>query len=162
MLSCCSQQVTLQNARNQGSSYQMAFFWSALVQFSELMWTSAVVAHLPHNLMCCVFRDALLHTLWVGLSHCCLPIRSKHSAHSPLTSDINQRFSPSELSLTREFLFFRSFSVNPRDGYVRKSKLISCFWNIQSSPSGSVFEDFSFICLFIHTCISSLTYFSFT
>ncbi len=69
--------------------------------------------------MCCVFRDGILHTLVVMsgyLSYCCLSIISNQSAHSPLTSDINEAFSSTQLLLTEYFLFFGPFSVNPRDG----------------------------------------------
>ncbi len=52
------------------------------------------------------------------LSYCCLSIISNQSAHSPLTSDINKAFSSTQLPLTGYFLFFRPFSVNPRDGCV--------------------------------------------
>ncbi len=56
------------------------------------MWSSAAVAHLLQGLMCCAFRDGILHTLVVSsgyLSCCCFSIISNESAHSPLTSDIN-------------------------------------------------------------------------
>ncbi len=71
------------------------------------------------------FRDGILHTLVVTsgyLSYCCLSIISNQSAHSPLTSDINKAFSSTQLPLTGYFLFFRPFSVNPRDGCVWKSQ----------------------------------------
>ncbi len=60
----------------------------------------------------------ILHILVVTsdyLSYCCLSIISNQSVHSPLTSDINKAFS---FSLTGYFLFFRPFSVSPRDGCV--------------------------------------------
>ncbi len=56
------------------------------------------------------------------LSYCCLSIIANQSAHSPLTSDINKAFSSTQLPLTGYFLFFRPFSVNPRDGCVWKSQ----------------------------------------
>ncbi len=56
------------------------------------------------------------------LSYCCLSIISNQSVHSPLTSDINKAFSSTQLPLTGYFLFFRPFSVNPRDGCVWKSQ----------------------------------------
>ncbi len=82
------------------------------------MWSSAAVAHLLQGLMCCAFRDVVLHTLVVTsgyLSYCCLSIISNLSAHSPLTSDINKAFSSTQLLFTGYFLFFGPFSVNPRD-----------------------------------------------
>ncbi len=87
------------------------------------MWSSAAVAHLLQGLTCCVFRDGILHTLVVMsgyLSYCCLSIISNQSAHSPLTSDINKALSSTQLPLTEYFLFFRPFSVNPRDGCALK------------------------------------------
>jgi len=54
------------------------------------------------------------------------------SGHSPLT----KAFSPTELPLIEYFLYFWSFSINSRDGYMWKSQIIS-FWNIQISPSGT-------------------------
>ncbi len=89
------------------------------------MWSSAAVAHLLQGLMCCAFRDGILHTLVVTsgyLSYCCLSIISKQSAHSPLTSDINKTFPSTQLPLTGYFLFFGPFSVNPRDGCAGKSQ----------------------------------------
>ncbi len=74
---------------------------------------------------CCVFRDGILQILVVTsgyLSYCCLSIISNQSVHSPLTSDINKAFSSTQLPLTGYFLFFRPFSVNPRDGCARKSQ----------------------------------------
>ncbi len=32
-------------------------------------WSSAAVAHLLQSSMCCVFRDAVLHTLKVTVAH---------------------------------------------------------------------------------------------
>ncbi len=89
------------------------------------MWSSAAGAHLLQGSMCCVFRDGILHTLVVtsgDLSYCCLSIISNQSAHSPLTSDINKAFSSTQLPLTGYLLFFRAFSVNPRDGRALKSQ----------------------------------------
>ncbi len=89
------------------------------------VWSSAAVVHLLQGSTCCVFRDGILHTLVVTsgyLSYCCLSIISNQSAHSPLTSDINKVFSSTQLPLTGYILFFRSFSVNPRDGCVWKSQ----------------------------------------
>jgi len=53
------------------------------------VWSSAAAAHLLQGLTCYVFRDGILHTLFVTsgyLSYCCLSIISNQSAHSPLTS----------------------------------------------------------------------------
>ncbi len=85
------------------------------------MWSSAAVAHLLQGSTCCVFKDSILNTLVVTsgyLSYCCLSITSIQSAHSPLTSDINKVFSSTQLPLAGYFLFFRPFSLNPRDGCV--------------------------------------------
>ncbi len=89
------------------------------------VWSSAAGAHLLQGSMCCVFRDGVLQILVITsgyLSYCCLSIISNQSAHSPLTSDINKAFSSTQLPLTGYFLFFRPFSVNPRDGCVWKSQ----------------------------------------
>ncbi len=89
------------------------------------MWSSAAVAHLLQGSTCCVFRDGVLHTLVVtsgDLSYFCLSIISNQSSHSPLISDINKALSSTQLPLTAYFLFFRPFSVNPRDGCALKSQ----------------------------------------
>ncbi len=89
------------------------------------VWSSAAGAHLLQGSMCCVFRDGILQILVVTsdyLSYCCLSIISNQSVHSPLTSDINKAFSSTQLPLAGYFLFFRPFSVNPRDGCVWKSQ----------------------------------------
>ncbi len=86
--------------------------------FSNLrhpVWSSASVAHLLQCLMCCAFRDCILHILVVTigyLSYCCLSILSNQSAHSPLTSDINKAFSSSQLPLTGLFSLFRTILCN--------------------------------------------------
>lgn len=59
------------------------------------MWSSAAVAHLPQGSMCCVFRDALLHTSVITsgyLRYCCLSISWNQPGHSPLTSGNNKAF----------------------------------------------------------------------
>ncbi len=76
------------------------------------MWSSAAVVNLLQGLMCCTFRDGILHIL-VVTSYCCLSIISNQSAHSPLTS--TRHFRPHNLPLTGYFLFFGPFSVNTRD-----------------------------------------------
>ncbi len=89
------------------------------------VWSSAAGAHLLQGSTCCVFRDGILQILVVTsgyLSYCCLSIICNQSAHSHLTSDINKTFSSTQLPLTGYFLFFRPFSVNPRDGCVWKSQ----------------------------------------
>ncbi len=81
------------------------------------MWSSAAVVHLLQGLMCCAFRDGILHNLFVTsgyLSYCCLSIISNQSVHSPLTSDFNKAFSSTQLQLTGYFLFF---GPNPRMNY---------------------------------------------
>ncbi len=107
MLSCSLRKIlTLPSecrSRNRDSSGQAKFF-----QFFHLLQGST----------CCAFRDCILHTLVVAsgsLSYCCLSIISNQSAYSPLTSNINKAFSSTQLPLTGYFLFFRPFSVNPRD-----------------------------------------------
>ncbi len=89
----------------------------------HLVWSSAAVAHLLQGLTCYAFRDGILHTLVVTsgyLSYC--SVIFNQSAHSPLTSDINKAFSSTQLLLTGYVLFFRLFSVNPRDGCAWKSQ----------------------------------------
>ncbi len=128
------------SSRNRDSSDQAALLQIlVLVSLCELyppcpvliwperhpVWSSAAGVHLLQGSMCCVFRDGILHTLVVTsgyLSYCCLSIISNQSVHSPLTSDINKAFSSTQLPLTGYFLFFRSFSVNPRDGCAWKSQ----------------------------------------
>ena len=75
--------------------------------------------HLLQGWTCCAFRDGILHTLVVTsgyLSYCCLSIISNHSAHSPLTSDINKAFPSTQLPLTGYVLFFGPFSRLPGEG----------------------------------------------
>lgn len=72
------------------------------VSCSSLM-SSAAVAHLCQGLMCCMFRDSLLHNLLVttgDMSHCCFN-SLKQSGYLALLSDS----SPRELPLTGCFLF---------------------------------------------------------
>ncbi len=80
------------------------------------MWSTAAVAHLFQGSTSCAFRDGILHNLVVTsgyLSYCCLSIISNQSAHSPLTSEISKALSSTQLLLTKYFLFFGPFSVNP-------------------------------------------------
>ncbi len=74
------------------------------------VWSSAAVAHLLQGLMCCVFRDGILHIsvvtsgYWVTViflsSLISLPILLW-----PLTSGINKAFSSTQLPFTGYFLF---------------------------------------------------------
>src|SRR4029434_2169893 len=104
------------------------------------MSSSAAVAHLLQGSTCCVFRDALLHTLVVTsgyFSYCCLSIILNQSGHSPLTSGINKAFSPSSTHWIFS-LFFGPFSVtlemvvreNPSRSAV--SEILSLFGHVQS------------------------------
>ncbi len=118
------------------------FFYLLLFNFGEPVWivalvlctswhpvcSSTAVAHLLLGLMCFAFRDALLHaSVVMSFSYCCLSISSNQAGHSPLTSGINKAFSPTELPLADYYLFFRPFSVNPRDGCLWKCPYISTF-----------------------------------
>lgn len=88
------------------------------------MWSSTGVAILLQGSTCCAPRDPFLYTLVVMSSYLCyycLPIGSKHSNHSPMTSGNKEVFSPREPLLAGHFLFFRSFSVKRRDACVGKS-----------------------------------------
>lgn len=63
---------------------------------------------------CCLKVWRALHTSVVTggyLSYYCLSININRSGHSALTS------TPRELPLTGYFLFYRPFSINPRDGF---------------------------------------------
>lgn len=73
------------------------------------MWTlaSVSVAHLLQALICCVFRDAFLYTLYIingYLGFWCLPVTSKQLGHFSLTSGNTKTFLPRELPLTRYFI----------------------------------------------------------
>lgn len=59
---------------------------------------------------------------WIFCNNCLFELlwpsnNSKQSGRSPLTSGINEAFSPREVLLTGYSLFFGPFSVNPRDGW---------------------------------------------
>lgn len=61
------------------------------------MYSPAPEAHVPHGPMRYAFSNALLHTLPVTsgyLSSYCLPSSLKQSSPSPMTSGINNAFSP--------------------------------------------------------------------
>ncbi len=128
-------------SRNRDSSDQATCFQSSIVQFCWAFVNCILrVLFLSDRsgtgvVFCCwspsasgfdvLCRDGILYILVVTsgyLSYCCLSIISNQSAHSPLTSDINKAFSSTQLPLTGYFLFFRPFSVNPRDGCVWKSQ----------------------------------------
>ncbi len=140
MLSCSLRQIlTLPSecrSRNRDSSDQATFFQSSIVQF----WRACVNCSLRFLFLadrsgtrcglllqgstCCVQR---WYSAYLGcnewLFELLLPFYHLYqSAHSPLTSDINKAFSSTQLPLTGYFLFFGSFSVNPRDGCVWKSQ----------------------------------------
>ncbi len=103
----------------------IAVMYQTIEKNNHSVWSSAAVVHLLQGSMCCVFRDGILQILVVTsgyTSYCCLSIISNQSVHAPLTSDINKTFSSTQLPLTGYFLFFRPFSVNPRDGCVWKSQ----------------------------------------
>ncbi len=85
----------------------------------HLVWSSVDVALLLQGLTWCAFRDAFLHTSAVTSSY--FSVALHQSGHSPLTSGINKAFSPTELPLNGYFLFFGTFSVNPRYSFVSKS-----------------------------------------
>lgn len=71
------------------------------------MGSTAAEAQLPGGLMCCSFK-----AVDGGyLSHCCLRVTSKPSAHSPLTPGNNEVLSLRELLLSRHFLL----STKPRE-----------------------------------------------
>lgn len=60
--------------------------------FSIQIVLCTVLGDLLEDVMCYIFRDALLYTLFVinGYSiYCSLPASSKQFDHSPQTSDIN-------------------------------------------------------------------------
>ncbi len=83
------------------------------------VWSSAAGVHLLQGSMCCVFRDGILQILVVTSGYLSYFLSS---LTSPFSSDINKAFSSTQLPLTGYFLFFRPFSVNPRDGCVWKSQ----------------------------------------
>ena len=115
------------------------FFGTGLV-FIILILSSAAAAYPLRDLTRCVFRYALLHTTVVMcgyLPYCHLPVSFVQSGPSPLTSLINA-FLPRELLITGSFLFFAPFSANSRDCCVGKSQVISSFWDIQTTLSGTI------------------------
>lgn len=90
-----------------------------------LLWpqlTPAVVYLLQS--LTCIQRCSSAHLQVTSgyLCYCCLAINWEQSGHSPLTSDINKPFSPTELDI-----FSLLFSVNLRDGCVGKSKFLKIF-----------------------------------
>lgn len=78
------------------------------------MWHSGTL-NLLQGPMCCSIRNAFLHTLIVTgtyLTYCCLPVRSKQSGSSPLTSGINNAETPRELPLTGHVIGWLYICVN--------------------------------------------------
>ena len=121
MLSCFLRQIlTLPSecrSWNRFSSNQATFFQSSIVQF----WWDCANCSLSFLLLaersgtrcgllllqpiCFKVRRVVQrwYSAYLGcgyLSYCCLSIISNHSAHCPLTSDINKAFSSTELPLT--------------------------------------------------------------
>ncbi len=118
-------------SRNRDTSDWATFFQSSIVQFwwacanlswqeRHPVWSSAAVSASGFDVL--YVQRCILHTLVITSGYCYLSIISNQSAHSPLTSDINKAFLSNQLPLTWYFLFFRPFSVNPRDG---------CAWQSQ-------------------------------
>ncbi len=142
MLSCVHQILTLHLNVAAEIETRQRFYNLLLSSFGESVWivSSVCCSYLtgaaPGVVFCCWSPSAsgfdvlcvqrcILQILVVTsgyLSYCCLSIIYNQSAHSPLTSDINKAFSSTQLPLTGYFLFFRPFSVNPRDGCVWKSQ----------------------------------------
>lgn len=69
------------------------FCCSILVRPYKTVALVSAVLHELQGLMWSPFRDG------VFFNYCCFPISSKWSSHSPLTSSINNAFSPRELLL---------------------------------------------------------------
>lgn len=98
------------------------FFWAD-------MWSSAAVAHPLQGLMCCAFRDVVLHVtvqLCGYFSYCRLPVSLNQSGRSSVTSLITRPFHPQNWHslLFLLLLFFQSFSVNPRGCCARNSNTV--------------------------------------
>ncbi len=140
-------------SRNQDSSDQETFFQSSIVQFwwafancslsflflddrSAPLYFFCCCSHLLQGLTCCTFRDALLHTSVINecLFELALPFYQFEPVW-PFSSDlwVTHRTAPRWILS----LFFRPFSVNPRDVSAWKSQQISSFWNTQTGPSGT-------------------------
>lgn len=93
-----------------------------LLEFILIAWTCVFQIHnscvSPIFVGCCCSWDGILHTLFGMsdyLSYCCPSIIWNQSAHSPLTSDLNNSFLSTQLLLTGYLFFFGPFSVNPGD-----------------------------------------------
>ena len=92
--------------------------------------------------MCCVFRDALLHTTVVMcgyLCYCHLPVSFDQSGPSPLTSLINKHVSAHRTAANwMVFCFSHHHSLQTtRDCCAWKSQEISSFWDTQTTLSGT-------------------------
>ncbi len=131
MLSCSLRQIlTLPSecrSRNRDSSDQATFSNLLLSNFGTtgVVFCCCSPSASGFDVLCVQMLCGVLHTLVVTsgyLSYCCLSVISNQSTHSPLISDINKAFSTTQLPLTGYFLFFGSFSVNPRDGCAWKSQ----------------------------------------
>ncbi len=128
-------------SRNRDSSDRQRVYNLLLSSFGDPVWivSSVCCSYLtgaaPGVVFCCWSPsasgfDVLCVQRWYSadlgcnewLFDCCLSIISNQSVHYPLTSDINKACSSTQLPLTGYFLFFRPFSVNPRDGRVWKSQ----------------------------------------
>lgn len=107
-------------------------------------WSSFVSRH-SLTVTKCAFGDALLRSSVVTrayLSYCRLPVSSKQSDRSLLTSDISEALSQRKPLLAGHFLFFVPFSANHGDGCVGKSLQISRFWNSHTPTTCHVQSDF--------------------
>ena len=156
---CLHQTLTLPSAwrnRNRGLSDQTMFYYLSNVQcwwcpveplllvFSwqewNPVWSSATIALPLQGPMSCAFRDAILYTtdvlrrdFAVGGS----PVNLYDSCHSPLTSLINELFSPTGLPLTGCFVFLSPFSVYHRHCRAWKAQSAGCFWDTGTGLPGT-------------------------
>ena len=92
------------------------------------MWSSAAVAHFLQGLMCCVFRDGILHSLGGNESLFELLLPSYHlKPVYPFSSDLSHQQGIFVHTTAAHWIFslFRTIesilSVNPRDGCALKS-----------------------------------------
>lgn len=89
------------------------------------MWSSTATAHSLQFEICSEFGDDIQHTLVVSsgyFSSCCPSIILSQLAHSRLISNISTAILSTRVQLAGYFLFFGPFSVQQRDGCVRKTK----------------------------------------
>ncbi len=144
MLSCSLHQILtlhLNVAEIKTHQTRQCFYNLLLFSFGESVWivSSVCCSYLtgaaPGVVFCCWSPsasgfDVLCVQRWYSADLGCnewlfellLSFISNQSVHSPLTSDINKAFSSTQLMLAGYFLFFRPFSVNPRDGCAWKSQ----------------------------------------